>query len=184
MNVRQVPDDRYELALKMGATLTPPDLVKLLRTESAADHRFAPIHGDLHHGNVQVRGSDAILIDFRSVRHGPIVADPAALEVSLAFAVDDGDETKWRELVDILYSPQYLSKQPPPPANRPSDREWLWSMVRQIRMLALAEQDYQGEYLSAVTTYLLRHATFPSVSERDNRHRAHCYVLACRLAKS
>ena len=38
---------------------------------------FGPYHGDLHSGNIMVRGGDAILIDFSSASDGPLTAYPA-----------------------------------------------------------------------------------------------------------
>lgn len=49
-------------------------------------------------------------------------------------------------------------------------------------MLALAEQDYKGEYLAAVNTYLFRHATLPASNGDDEERRTYCYVIASRVA--
>jgi len=181
----RIPAKRVALARKLTeATLPDPDkLYATLKGHDSLKHRVAPMHGDLHAKNVCVRGGDAILIDFNSTRtSGPLVADPASLEVSLACEVGpaEKDNVGWREVVDKLYDPSYLLR-PPPPPNEPAPREWLWSCIRQIRLIGLASQTTDKEYQFALALYLLRRASFRDESPPDRYRRAYAYVLASRL---
>ena len=76
---------------------------------------FGPYHGDLHPGNIMVRGGDAILIDFSSASDGPLTADPAALEVSLIFGTDEDDKPECFQsgvFVDEVYESGNLTLHP------------------------------------------------------------------------
>lgn len=179
----KISDERVKLAHKNGAAKLPHELWDLLAKLPPQEFLHGPIHGDLHAANVRVRGSDAILIDFALTRTGPLVADPASLEVRLAFDItdkDDDDDDGWRELMDILYSIEHL-KQPPPPAREPRPREWLWNAIRQIRLLALSEKESDFEFSTVVAMYLLRRSMYPRESDSDDFRKAYAYVLAERL---
>jgi len=178
----RVSQHRRKLARELGAILSPEQLLNKLQKRQLSAYRLAPIHGDLNAQNVRVRGTDAILIDFAKTRTGPIVADPAALEVSLAFAItsESDDNEGWRKLIDRLYKHAYL-RQAPPPAAQPLPREWLWTCVRQIRMFALSMETSGGEYRDALVAYLLRFAMFPAESEKEEHRRAYAIVIAERL---
>jgi hypothetical protein len=130
-----------------------------------------------------VRDNDSILIDFGSTQSGPLVADPASLEVALAFYVggEDDDDQGWIEIMNTLYSRDFLDGVPPP-AREPRPREWLWNIVRQIRQIALGDQQSDLEYRTALILYLLRHSTFESESEKEEKRRAYAYVIAERIA--
>jgi hypothetical protein len=146
-------------------------------------HRVAPQHGDLHVQNVRARRGEAILIDFNSTQFsGPLVADPASLEVSLVFEVEatDQDNEGWRTLVETLYRSEYLHRAPPPP-KEPAPREWMWACVRQIRLIALESQTTDREYQVALIMYLMRRASFADESGPDKYRRDYAYFLASRL---
>jgi aminoglycoside phosphotransferase (APT) family kinase protein len=70
----------------------------------------APIHGDLHADNVRVRGGDAIIIDLARVTMGPPSADPACMEVWIAFQMPPPqvavDQNLWLRTVRELFSVQ------------------------------------------------------------------------------
>jgi hypothetical protein len=173
--------NRYPEARSLGATKTPQELEALLKALPSKDFLSAPMHGDLTPFNVRVRGHDAILIDLAHTRQGPLVADPASLEVGLAFeAGNDVDDKGWSDLMNALYSQTCLLR-PPVPPREPKAREWLWSSIRQIRVVALAEEISQFEYATALAVYLLRRAMFPADSVSDGFRRAYAYVLAERL---
>ncbi len=182
----QMPDGRFELAKSLGATKTPDELKSALLALPARTYLRSPMHGDLHCGNVRVRGIDSILIDFQLVRDGPLVVDPACLEVSLVFSAAGDVNDHWLELVDKLYQPEYLVH-PPPPANEPSNREWLWSAIRQIRLIAFGCEKSSGEYKTALAYCLLRRARFNEDDSDDARRSneeeraAYAYVVAERL---
>lgn len=178
----RVSRERLEVAHKYGANKSPHELNDILARFPSQKYLHTPIHGDLHVNNVRVRENDAILIDFALTRLGPLVADPASLEVSLAFEIagKDDDDPGWQELMDVLYSTKYL-EQPPPPAREPRPREWLWNAVRQIRLFALSEKTSDCEYSSVIALYLLRRSMYLGESDSDNFRRAYAYVLAEKI---
>jgi hypothetical protein len=178
----RVSQNRRKVAKELGGNLSPEQVYEKLQKQPLSAYRVAPIHGDLNAQNVRVRGTDAILIDFAKTRTGPIVADPAALEVNLAFTIasESDDNEGWRKLIDRLYRRAYL-RQPPPPAAQPLPREWLWTCVRQIRMVALSMETTAGEYRDAVVAYLLRFAMFAAESAKEEHRRAYAMVIAERL---
>ena len=90
-----------ERAHEFGLAATPEELhAKISSAAKALSYYTGPYHGDLHTGNVMVRGGDAILIDFGSRGHGPLTADPATLEASLMFGTESWETeavfTEWR----------------------------------------------------------------------------------------
>jgi hypothetical protein len=130
-----------------------------------------------------VRNSDAILIDFNSTRPGPIVADPASLEVALVFSAGkDDDNIGWQKMVDTLFESRYF-EQAPSPATQPLPREWLWNCVRQVRLFALSMQTTRFEYAAALGVYLLRFSMFKADHAAEEFRRAYAYVLAENLLK-
>lgn len=176
----QMPAGRFDLAKSMGATQRPEDIKAALASLPPRTYLRSPMHGDLHCGNVRVRGIDSILIDFQLVRDGPLVVDPACLEVSLVFSAAGDVNDGWRELVDTLYKPEYLDR-PPPPANEPSKHEWLWSAVRQLRLIALGCEKSPDEYSTALLYCLLRRARFKEDDPAEQERAAYAYVIAERL---
>lgn len=188
-NPDRIPENRIEIARQNGSIKKSEELLKILHELSPHPYLFGPVHGDLHAYNVRVRGNDAILIDFATTRSGAIVSDPASLEVSLAFEISDVDssDSDWKTLIDIFYSEKYL-KRPferlPPPFDKPHAKEWLWKCIRQIRLLALAEQISEYEYKTALAIFLLRWSTFENVTnnvQRENFRKAYAYVVAEKM---
>jgi hypothetical protein len=170
-------------ATAFGKIRTIQEIVDALKAVDAIKHRVAPQHGDLHVHNVRARGGEAILIDFNSTQYsGPLVADPASLEVSIVFEVEatDKDNEGWLKLVESLYESQYLHRAPPPP-KEPAPREWMWASVRQIRLIALESQTTEREYQFALILYLLRRASFEDESGPDKYRRDYAFYLASRL---
>jgi hypothetical protein len=179
----RVSKHRLEKAFELGATLLPKQIREFARSMPEIVYRTAPIHGDLHAKNVRVRNSDAILIDFNSTRPGPIVADPASLEVALVFSAGkDDDNIGWQKMVDTLFESRYF-EQAPSPATQPLPREWLWNCVRQIRLFALSMQTTRFEYAAALGVYLLRFSMFKADHAAEEFRRAYAYVLAENLLK-
>jgi len=170
-------------ATAFGTVRPLQDILAALEANGTIKHRVAPRHGDLHVKNIRVCRGEAILIDFNSTQYsGPLVADPASLEVSLVFEVDpqDEDDEGWRALVENLYKAEYLHRAPPPP-KEPARREWIWACVRQIRLIALDSQTNDKEYQFALVFHLLRHASFQHESSPDKYRRNYAYYLASRL---
>lgn len=172
-------------AVREGVTATPEQLRYALRSLSQR-YREAPVHGDLHAENVRVQDGRAILIDLASVAMGPLTADLAALETWLAFEcppqdrTDDYENADWRDVVDRLYSPGTFVH-PPQPSDPTSRFCWLWSVVRQIRMLGIAVQTCRTEYQSAVAVHLLRRCQWEADCGADRFRRGHGYLIAAKL---
>jgi len=184
VNPDEIPESRLVQAREHGTVRSPHDLEALLKSAPAVSYLLAPYHGDLHADNVRVRGNDAILIDFQRVRTGPLLADHACLEISLAFNEYEGDSNDgWTNLIDTLFSDANFVHPPGPPLE-PAPREWLWNAVRQIRTIALANRRSQTEYLQIVAISLLRFARLPrrptdtSIAEA---RKAYAYFIADRL---
>ena len=184
-----IPDEVQQISGKMGAR-DPRCLLKLLEGLPPLPHRCGPIHGDLHARNVQVHGSDAILIDFNAVQDGPLVADPASMEVSIVFdgflegseAAPASEERRraWSRLVDRLYDGQHLDL-PPPPVPASSPGAWMWSCVRQIRFYALTSENAGRAYRIALAVQMLRKAGHKPDDEEDGFRRAYACLIADRL---
>jgi len=181
-------------ATAFGKVQSPQTIVKTLKANDSIKHRVAPQHGDLHVKNVRARRGEAILIDFNLTRYtGPLVADPACLEVSLVFEVDppdkhadkatiDNDNESWRTLVESLYKLEYLHRAPPPP-KEPGPREWMWACARQIRLIALESQTKDNEYLFTIIFYLMRRASFKDDHGPDKYRKDYAYFLASKLTE-
>lgn len=171
---------RFELARSLGATKGPKELHDALMSWRAIDFRSAPMHADLHTDNVRVRGYDAIVIDFQRVRNGPIVVDPAFLEVSLMFTAGRDTNDGWRELANTLYLDGGFDNVPPP-AREPNGREWLWNAVRQIRQIGRGCETSPREYRTALIHCLLRRARLHDKLRKDDERGAYAYVIAEKL---
>lgn len=115
-----------ELARReLGEEMMPPaELRRRLGAQGFA-YWHGGIHGDLNCGNVLVRGDVPFLIDFSHCTDGPILADPAWLEVNLVFGwdwasserpyeVDQRRREEWGKVVDALYDPDALRAPLPP----------------------------------------------------------------------
>lgn len=183
----RVAPDRDALAATLGATLTAAQVRDRLRNVATVKYRRGLIHGDLHCGNIMMRGRDAILIDFASVRRGPLVADPASLEVDLVCSSEcSNDPYLWVELMERLYDPARLARLVPP-ALTPAPREWLWNAVRRVRAHALEGMvDGVEAYRQALATYFYRRATFRAEGTGDDKvadefRRAYALVIAGKL---
>lgn len=183
VNPDEIPADRLSRARNYGPTRAPHELEVILKNTKAVTYLAAPYHGDLHADNVRVRGNDAILIDFQRVTNGPLLADHACLEVSLAFNEHEHDSNDgWWELINTLFCDQYFLHPPGPPLE-PAPREWLWNAIRQIRTIALASQQSR-EYAQIIAISLLRFARLPkrptdtSIAEE---RKAYAYFVANRI---
>lgn len=148
----------------------------------------APIHGDMHAENVRVRGSDAIIIDLAKATMGPAGADPACLEVWIAFETPpkgfEVEAAAWLQTVETLFS--YARVVQPPQSDAPAEKNWLHNGVVQTRRLALASSP-PVDYAITLALYLLRRATFePDAVDPigDEYRRTWAWVLGCRLLQA
>lgn len=146
----------------------------------------APIHGDLHADNVRVRSADAIIIDLARVTMGPPGADPACLEVWIAFQLPPSnvvvDEAQWLATVRDLYAPASLLHASSPKGNH-GQLGWLRGSVEQTRNVAMMTSN-PTDYAITVALYLVRRAMFePDAQspEIDLRRRTVAWILGCQL---
>lgn len=175
-----VPMARLNIANDLGATRTPAELKAQLMQRVPEPLLWGPIHGDLHANNVRVRGNDAILIDFLSSRLGPLLTDPAALEVGIIVRVPTNekfDSVAWTRIVRELFSKDAL--QGLPTASDPREPyAWIASCVRQIRLHALPMQRSQDQYAIVLAYHLLQAAIKDRKALPDeNLRRATAYCL-------
>lgn len=183
-NLRHPHTDVVTLAKTFGAHQSPEELVNLLKAGCPLTYFEALIHGDLHARNVQVRGSDAILIDFMYTGRGPMLWDHAVLDVSLMF---DGKEddikagSVWDSILMEAYEPGAITRVPAPVHwTEPGYRRLM--ATRKVRHYALAEQIYDGEYMSLVALQLLRHSGYYNPKGGVPHEYARAYALAEALA--
>ena len=157
---------------------------------------IGPTHGDLHYGNVMIRGTDAVVIDFASIVDGPLTSDPAALEVSLMFGTDDEDKVddfkEWRGFIDEIYGLNIQTLHPPALFDsQPGKFSWLRRSLRELRHVLLGCDGEKAEAKIVLGAYLMRYARLPVehlkntdlISLAERRH-AYAMVVAERLAIS
>lgn len=148
----------------------------------------APIHGDMHAENVRVRGSDAIIIDLAKTMMGPLGADPASLEVWIAFQSPPKgfaiEPVEWLQTVQALFSyPLVLESRP---SDAAAGTNWLRDGVIHTRRVALASSA-PVDYAITLALYLLRRATFePDTIDPigDEYRRTWAWVLGCQLLQT
>src|SRR5581483_2040616 len=121
--------------------------------------------------NVRVHATEAILIDFTSVSRGPLVADPAALDVALVMGTYALEGDAWLRFVQECYALDCLCPVPPP-ADPAAPAAALWNSVRLIRQVGQVDQLSPFEYATAVALYLLRRASYTAEHDEDPVRRA------------
>jgi hypothetical protein len=181
---RKFPDGRIQRAQELGATLSPADLLALFKRCTSKPVLVGPIHGDLHAGNVRVRATDAIVIDFYAHRRDPLVYDAACLEASLlvdGFAGDDRDVRDWLQSVESLYESPVLACGEVR-VNPKSRSSWFYACVQQTRRYARQWECGQDQYAGALAVALLIKASKDRNATRlGSDRRAAAYVLAERV---
>jgi hypothetical protein len=191
---------RVARARELGATKTLDELRGLFQKCDSLPVLVGAIHGDLHAGNVRVRATDAILIDFFAHQTGPLVYDAACLEASLlvdgfdtgerlapgemsrgAAAELDARVREWMESVATLYDHVPLQALPIHP-NPKNPACWFHACVRQIRLFAKQMESGDRQYAAALAVALLTKATKDlRAPEPEASRRAAAYVLAERV---
>jgi hypothetical protein len=181
MLLRTVPVARVANA---NASRAPEEIEVELDKFGSESLLVGPVHGDLHVDNVRVRGVDAILIDFLSSSDGPLLTDPAALEMSLLVRAprdDTFDEAAWLRVVGDLMTVDAFRVGP----NRCDPTEkyaWLSSAVRQVRLHAFAMQRSPGQYCRALAYRLFQAATKNGICHPcEDVRRTHALGLASSL---
>ena len=188
--------DVIERARELGLTATPEELyAKICAAAKPLSYFQGPYHGDLHTGNVMVRGGDAILIDFGSTSHGPLTADPATLEASLMFGTESWETkesfSEWRAFIDEIYGAEITSLHPPALfETEPGPFSWLRRSLRELRHVLLACEGSGEEAKVMLATYLMRYARLDIETLKEDDAKAlafdrHCYalVVADRIVK-
>jgi hypothetical protein len=142
------------------------------------------IHGDLHSGNVMVRGNDAILIDFSAIRMGPLTADPITLEVSLSFNLGESQAPefrKWKSFVDSAYNPDALAKPLAFTESVPNEFFWLRRSIREIRHILAGCDCSSDEVKVIMASYLMRIARLTPNARKSRKEqfefKCHSYAL-------
>jgi hypothetical protein len=163
--VHELFDVTIKRARTLGLTSALENLQQQVSNLAAPLSCFVgPSHGDLHTGNIMVRGGDAILIDFSSTNNTvPLTADPAALEVSLMFGTDEADTQEcfeeWRAFIDEIYAPINLTLHPSALFERtPGAFSWLRRSLRELRHIILGCNAKEDEAKIVLAAYLLRYA--------------------------
>lgn len=135
-----------------------------------------------------MRGDDAIIIDLARVTMGPPSADPACLEVWIAFELPPPDiqvdQSAWLSAVQELYALPLINL--PESQEEPSPVAWLRNSTLQIRRLALAKSA-STDYAITLAPYLLRRAMFEpdrEAPEPDFRRRTWAWILGCQLLEA
>lgn len=182
--IRRLRNSRFARARALGATRDLNELRTLFERCDSVPVLVAPIHGDLHAGNVRVRATDAIVIDFCAHSDFPLVYDAACLEASLlvdGFADDRRDIQEWLDSVASLYDHPLTGSRLPHP--NPKDRScWFHACVRQIRRYARQWECAEDQYAGALAVALLTKAVKDkNAVEPEASRRAAAYVLAERV---
>jgi hypothetical protein len=184
-----------QIARGFGLKSAPKDIeAQLCNAVKGVQRHFSPCHGDLHSGNVMVRGKDAILIDFSAVKNGPITADPITLEVSLIFGTDKDDQSdkwdEWKTFVNEIYSGVPIH-QPPSLSTDPGPFSWLYKAIWEIRHVLLGCDCKQEETPAVLAAYLLRFGRLPmdkfpddALSQMALSKQAYAIVIAERIVNS
>lgn len=175
-------------ASALGFTRDPRDIWEGFLNLPSRTWAKGPIHGDMHAENVRVRGEDAIIIDLTKVAMGPPGADPACLEVWIAFQMPSPDlevnEAVWLQTVQELFS--YRQVASPAVVDPAAPLAWLRAGVVQARQVALASST-PVEYAITLALYLLRRARFEpdAVNTRaDELRRTWAWILGCQLLEA
>lgn len=187
---------RVAMARELRDSTRDPAVIEAALFSLAADVRAKNgiFHGDLHAGNIMIRRHDAIVIDFGSMEDfGPLSADPAFLEVSLAFGTDNADAVdsfeEWREFIDDLFL-DIPPSEPPLPSMNQYNFVWLRKAVRELRHVVKCCGVPDQEMKIILCGCLLRFARLDHSELKDKvlgtlseRRRAYALVIADRLCE-
>jgi len=159
-----------------GTSIDVDTLMNLLDSVGLIKCLQCTIHGDLHSANIFIVGgsTQAVLIDFYKTQLGPAVADPACLEVDLAFNVNPSFDQDF--LLDVYKYPLTA----PDFGVRQSGHDTLWEALRTIRLFGCSGEVGCYAYVIAVVSYLIR---FASYEDNESSHRALTYFIAQDLAQ-
>lgn len=181
---RKINSARMDKARELGATQDLASLRLLFERCTSTPVLVGPVHGDLHSGNVRVRATDAIIIDFLQHRDYPLVFDAACLEASLlveGFANDRRSPQEWMESLKPLYDSPPLDGivSQANPANRSF---WFHASVHQIRRYARQWECGPSQYAATLALAMLIKAVKDAdAPEHESYRRAGAYVIAEKI---
>ncbi|QAU43616.1 hypothetical protein XH83_36955 (plasmid) [Bradyrhizobium sp. CCBAU 53351] len=181
---KQFDRRRMQRARSIGSRCDRDRLFTLFEYCASSPVLFAKIHGDLHVDNVQVRGHEALVIDFYANQDGPLVWDIATLEASLLVDAFDNHELwsfdEWWRSIEQPYGGKPLDMLLGHGDPRDPHR-WFHEAVRQIRHYAarVASADQYGAALALAL--LNKAAKDPNLKGPEDERRAAAYVLAERI---
>jgi hypothetical protein len=185
LNVRK---SYLEAAAKLGFAREPQQVWEGFLNLPSRSWPRAPIHGDLHAENVRIRANDAILIDLAKATMGPPGADPACMEVWIAFEIPPPcaqmERTVWLQTVQELFGCYQVMSPPRPDPVVPN--AWLRDAVIHTRRTALASTP-PVDYAITLALYLLRRASFSPAAvdtECDAYRRTWAWILGCQLLEA
>lgn len=181
---RRINAARMARARELGATQEIKALRTLFERCTSTPVLVGPIHGDLHSGNVRVRATDAIVIDFLQHCDNPLVFDAACLEASLlieGFANDERPTQVWLESLRPLYDlPPLDQRTSQVKLQEPSF--WFHASVLQIRRYARQWECKPNQYAGALAlAMIIKAQKDPGASEPEASRRAGAYVIAERI---
>lgn len=184
--------DAADVARRRTTRVVPPPekLQARLAALPSVQYRQATIHGDLHVDNLFLAAGscDVQLIDFASVMIGPLVADPACLEVSIVFPSRDFSAGNGAAGDLQLPPEQWLRAayvyplNPADVAALPRQNLWRSDAVREIRSGARQHEPSPVPYAIAVVSYLIRYASYDDHASVEDRALA--YELACEIVEA
>lgn len=186
--------ERLVTAREMRPSMRDPETIEAALISRAGDmrSRWGIYHGDLHAGNVMVRRHDSIVIDFGSMQDfGPLSADPAFLEVSLAFGTDSADSAdtfdEWRRFIDEIFLDGSPAN-PPVPSMDHFHFIWLRKALRELRHVVKCCGVSDCEMQLVLCGCMLRFARLDPSDFKDKalvslseKRRAYALVVADRL---
>jgi len=182
---RKINADRMAKARELGAALDLVALRGLFQRCTSSPVLVGPIHGDLHSGNVRVRATDAIVIDFVQHRDYPLLFDAACLEASLfveGFANDKRSPQEWLESLKPLYETPPLEGATVTQANPKNRSFWFHASVHQIRRYARQWECGPNQYAGVLALALLIKAVKdPKAPDRESYRRAGAYLIAEKI---
>jgi hypothetical protein len=175
-----IDQERLNIAQQLGSRYNLTELGTLFSRCSSSPVLIGPVHGDLHAGNVQVRATDAIAIDFGSHQRRPLLLDAAQLEASILVEVgllEQVPVTEWLRTIRPLYTGDILACAPLHGTSG-SWETWLYANIQQIRGYARRWQCGLNQYVGALSFALLEKARKNlNVTEPEKSRRAAAYLL-------
>ncbi len=187
-----ISQKRMDRASEFGDPVPVPDILDAIGNIASSDVLMGPAHGDLHAGNIRVRKSDAILIDFfAQQKRAPLLIDLASLEASFIvdgfqddprLSSDPAQSQAWFDSIRPLYAGDPLKADTN--VCHPKDpSHWFYTSIRIVRRHAREMEQRPMQYAAALVVALLRKATKDDgAAEPEATRRAAAYLLASALS--